>query len=191
MLLYNLGRSYEALGDFEKATSTYDDYLTQAGDIPDRAAIEARVANLRKTIDEKHKLARERDEAMAAKAQGGAAPVAPAHADTSKPSPSPVPWIIAGVGIAGLGVGAGLGGAALSKNAGAKDAPNQEKAASEHEAAKSLALGSTAALVAGGVVLAAGATWGIIDVVAKKSSKSTVQAWIEIRPTFVSTRVTF
>ncbi len=126
-LLYNLARAYENLGDLDNAVATYNAYLRDVSDIKDRPAIEAKVATLQKEIDDKATLSKERDDALA-RAN---------HPDTTKPPPdadvprarrpvSPVPWIIAGVGVAGIAAGAGVGAAALSKNDAATKAASQK-----------------------------------------------------------------
>src|SRR5687768_17153818 len=48
ILLYNLGRALEGLGETEEAAEAYERYLAEGTDIEDRAAIERRVATLRR-----------------------------------------------------------------------------------------------------------------------------------------------
>jgi tetratricopeptide (TPR) repeat protein len=165
VLLYNLARSEEGLGDYPAAVDAYERYLVQAKDVKDRGSIEQRVATLRKSMAEKERLARERDEAERAKQQapksdasagGGPAPQAA--------SPSPWPWALFGVGAAGVVVGGILGGVALSKNGNADSAPSQLEASDGRSSAEGLALGSTIALIAGGTIAGVGLIWGIADV---------------------------
>lgn len=194
VLLYNLAKAYEGLGDLEDAAKTYDQYLADEKDVPDRAAIEEKVRNFRKSIAEKERLAKERDEARALlqKKDAPEAPKAPAR----RP-PSPVPWVFVGVGTAGLVVGGVLGGLALGKNADADVAPSQRDAAEAHDAATSMALGSTVALVAGGALTGGGLLWGIIDVVTRgpvteaDADKPKDDVSIRVGPTFVGLDVAF
>jgi len=191
LLLYNLARAYEGLGDFENALATYESYLSTAKDVPDRGAIEQRIATLKSTIADREKLARERDEAQARAAASAANNQAAASKPVETASPSPIPWIIAGVGVAGIGVGAGLGAVALSKDSDAQTASSQRDAVDLHDSATGLALGSTIAFIAGGVIAAGGTTWGIIDIATlgpatSDDAKTAPAAALRVGPTSVS-----
>jgi tetratricopeptide (TPR) repeat protein len=78
---------------------------------------------------------------------------------------SPIPWAIAGVGAAGVVVGGVLGAVAKSREEDALAEPVQLTAAELRDEAEGFALGANIGLVAGGALLAAGLTWGIVDVV--------------------------
>jgi tetratricopeptide (TPR) repeat protein len=165
VLLYNLARSEEGLGDYPAAVDAYERYLVQAKDVKDRGSIEQRVATLRKSIEEKQRLAHERDEAERAKQQ--AAKSGEGTGGEPAPqvsSPSPWPWALFGVGAAGVVVGGILGGVALSKNGNADSAASQLEASDGRSSAEGLALGSTIALIAGGTIAGVGLIWGIADV---------------------------
>lgn len=175
VLLYNLAKAYEGLGDLENATATYEKYLAEEKEIPDRAAIEEKVKNFKKTIAEKERLAKERDEALAKLKQKDGAPKKDAPTpDVSKRAPSPVPWVFVGVGAAGVIVGGVLGGLAVGKDDDAKAAPSQMDAVDLHESAKGLALGSTVGFIAGGALMGGGLLWGIIDVATRGPAKPAV-----------------
>src|SRR5215212_10871269 len=52
VLLYNLGRAYEGLGDTAGALDAYTRYLAADPNAADRASIESRVATLKRQLDE-------------------------------------------------------------------------------------------------------------------------------------------
>jgi tetratricopeptide (TPR) repeat protein len=165
VLLYNLARSQEGLGDYPAAVDAYERYLAQAKDVKDRGSIEQRVATLRKSIAEKERLGRERDEAERAKEQAKPRPAGEGGEPTAQTaSPSPWPWALVGVGAAGVVVGGILGGLALSKNSSADGAPSQLEASDGRSSAEGLALGSTIAFIAGGAIAGVGLILGIADV---------------------------
>jgi tetratricopeptide (TPR) repeat protein len=152
VLLYNLGRAYEGLGDLDNALRAYSDFLVAQPDTPDRGAIEGRTASLKHQIDERERLKREREAADARAAQ---APLPEKHR-------SVVPWIVAGVGAAGVGAGVVFGLIAESKHATASNDPVQVTAAEEQSNAKSFATAANLTMIAGGVVLVGGVVWGAL-----------------------------
>lgn len=161
VLLYNLARAREGLGQFDTAVVAYEQYLREAGTIADRGAIEAKVATLKRDLEDKKRLAAERDAAMRLP-DPPQKPIDQPDPDTGA-GPLPWPWVIAGVGAAGLAVGGALGGFALAKNSDAEGAAVQADAFALRSDAEDLALGSTIAFIAGGAVLAGGFIWGIVD----------------------------
>jgi tetratricopeptide (TPR) repeat protein len=191
-LLYNIARAYENVGDLDHAVQTYEQYLREAKEIKDRPAIEEHVAVMKKEIADKAQLAKERDEALKKSAKKDEPPSAPS-APVAKRSPSPAPWIIAAIGVGSLGAGAGLGAVALSKNGDATKAASQLDASNLHDSAKSLALGSTIAFVAGGVIAGVGLTWGIIDVATRgpASTESKTSVKVTIGPASAGARIDF
>lgn len=170
VLVYNLARAQDGLGEFEKAIASYELYLSTAKEVPDRGAIEQRLTTLKKAIEDKARLASERDAALRAQEEAAKAPpVAPPPkppAPVAEPdSASAAPWIIAGLGALGVGAGATLGALALSKDSDAGAATtSQVDAVDLHDSATGLALGATIAFTVGGVVLGTGLIWGIVDV---------------------------
>jgi tetratricopeptide (TPR) repeat protein len=179
VLLYNLGRAYQENGQFEQAIVTFERYLAIAGEeLQDRAAIEERIAMLRSKLEQqKQREAKPPPAKPAPRPQP--AKRAPVPPDTEV---SPFPWVIAGVGAAGMIAGAVMGGVALSRNAGATSAGSQVEGQSEREGAEQLALGSTLALSIGGAILAGGAVWGIVDVVAAGPADDAAahRTWIRV-----------
>ena len=57
VLLYNLARAYEGLGELERAAAAYEQYLVAEPDTKDRGAIEQKVSNIRKQVAERDALA--------------------------------------------------------------------------------------------------------------------------------------
>ncbi len=163
VLLYNLGRAQDGAGEFEAAIESYQQYLDEAGDIPDRGAIERRIETLRENLAERARLGRLDEVADGSGDTTGNAETTSEAADAG--GPSAAPWIVVGVGVVGIGVGAVLGGVALSAHDEAVNAPSQEETLAAQDRAEGLALGSTIAFVAGGVIAGAGLVWGVIDLV--------------------------
>jgi len=149
ILLYNLGRALEGLGDLEGSIDAFERYLSEEPDAEDRGGIERRIETMRE------RLARGDDDA------GGSEPVAPVEEDGA--AIDPLPWVIAGVGAVGLGVGALLGGLASAKHDEAVEAPVHRDAAAAQEDADELALLANVAFAVGGAVAIGGVVWGIVD----------------------------
>ena len=179
VLDFNIGKAYEALGESAKAISHYETFLKNVADVPDRAEIEANVVLLKKSL--------------APKESAPIAPViAPAPIVDVADGPSPIPWIIAGLGLAGLGVGAGLGAAASSTNDDVASAPNQIEGSELRSSAEGLALGANLAFGIGGAVLAGGVIWGIVDVTSGSSNDDAGAAvTARIGPTWAELAITF
>ncbi len=176
VLVYNRARAAEGIGNVDAAISGYEKYLTEEPNTPDRGAIEQRLVTLKRQRDERAALERERD---ARRNQPAPAPApVPTHdpaADQPKAAHSPYPYVVAGVGGVGILVGAILGGVAVSKNGDAANEHVQTKAIDLKDSADGLAGASTASFVIGGVLVAAGVAWWIIDHRARPSTRS---AWL-------------
>ena len=85
-----------------------------------------------------------------------------------------------------------LGSFALSKNDEAELAPSQQQAFELRDSAESFATGSTALFVIGGVVLAGGVTWGIIELVSQDdTAPSANKAELMLGPSSVWLKTTF
>lgn len=157
VLLYNLGRAYEALGKPSDAADAYAKYLDEEPEASDRRAIEGRIATLR----------------------GQANELAAARRDPAQPSReesdgvAAVPWIVAGIGAAALGTGAVLGILADDVHDDAAADPVQRSAFEKQEDAESLARAATVTLIAGAVVSAMGLAW--LGVRAARSPSTTAR----------------
>jgi tetratricopeptide (TPR) repeat protein len=159
VLLYNLARAYEGMGALPDAVQAYADFLAADPTAKDRGAIEARIATLRAQIDEQSRLQREAADRERER-----------HRETPHPSGvSPIPWIVAGVGGAGLVTGAVFGALSIARhNAANSDA--QAYMDSDQSQARSFAAAANIAFIAGGVLAAAGITWGIVDLGSSRSA---------------------
>jgi tetratricopeptide (TPR) repeat protein len=157
VLLYNLGRAYEGIGDPAAAAQAYEAFLAAQPSAPDRGALERRIATLRAQLAERDALRKRAQESAAA---------------ASARRASAVPWVVAGVGAAGLVAGGVVGILAHQRNEQAKQEPTYARADVLHAQAQSQAMVSTVCFIAGGVVLAGGLLWGILDVSAARRSAS-------------------
>jgi hypothetical protein len=176
VLLYNLGRAYEALGKPEEAADAYDAYLREEPSAVDKRAIEGRTATLRAQAAE-----------LAAARKADAPSTAP---QPSTPLPQPtdpppsvreqsspiVPWIVLATGAAVAGTGLVLGGIAQSRHDEAVNEPVQTMAASVQEDAESYARAATITLVAGAVVALVGAGWLAIRATASSGATTSTRA---------------
>jgi tetratricopeptide (TPR) repeat protein len=175
VLLFNLAKAYEGKGDQETAIRFYERYLAEAEDVPDRGALERKIATLRAQIAKNRELQRN-VEAERRRAE---------EAEREKPSPSAVPWVLAGAGFAGLAVGVVLGVLAKDKEDEVEAEPVQLDADALLDEAERLAIGANVAFAVGGALALAGATWGIVDVVLVNREPE-VQAVLEIGATGVA-----
>ncbi|HSO40493.1 MAG TPA: hypothetical protein VLT33_48535 [Labilithrix sp.] len=158
VLLYNIGRAYEALGSSTQAADAYATYLLEEPRAPDRRAIEIRIETLRAQANELEKARSLPPPVEAKPLPPEAAPLAPPAPPRSE-STVVVPWIVAGVGVVGIGAGVALGLAAQSRHRSAVDEPGQAAAQREQDRAETLATGATVAFVAGAAVAAVGIGW--------------------------------
>lgn len=181
VLLYDLGRAYEALGRPADAADAYARYLEEDANAPDRRAIEGRVATLRA----------EAAELEAARQRPEPPPPPPARREAPPPSPPPppksdgldaVPWIVAGAGVAALGTGIVLGNVARARHDDAVGTRVQADAARKQDQAETLGRAATITIVAGAVVAACGVAWAVIRAM---QSPSAARAAPPRLPTFV------
>jgi tetratricopeptide (TPR) repeat protein len=153
VLLYNLGRAYEGQGDLGAAADAYEAFLRAQPGTPDRGALERRIATLRRQFAEKEALKKRASEQPSS-------------------NPSAVPWVVAGFGAAGLVTGAVMGVLSGQRNADARTEPTYVEAERLHSQAETFSKVANISFIAGGVLLAAGVVWGILDLSAKKGHSS-------------------
>jgi tetratricopeptide (TPR) repeat protein len=167
VILFNLARAYEGLGDLQKAVDAYTRYLDRAPDASDRRSIEQRIATLSKQIDDRKALEQQRDEERAraehARQAAEEAQKRAAREEEARRGAGPWPWIVAGTGLAGVGVGVALGAVSHGRYEDAVSDVYKGPAQSDYSAAQTYATGANVAFVAGGVLAAAGVAWLLVD----------------------------
>lgn len=157
VLVYNRARAEEALGNMDEAIKGYEAYLAQEPNAVDRGAIEQRLQTLKRQREDKENAEKER-----------AAPK-PDPVIILQPAPPPphkrsiLPYVVIGVGAAGLLTGTVFGLFALSGKDDAVAEPTQKKAMDLKDQADTSATISTVSFIAGAVLVAAGATWWVLD----------------------------
>ncbi|MEM9191912.1 MAG: tetratricopeptide repeat protein [Myxococcota bacterium] len=168
VLLFNLARACEEADDLECAVDSYQRYLDAEPDLEDRGAIEARIRRLNQRIEEAQR------------------PAPPAVVTVEPSKPSPVPWVVAGVGVASVVVGIVFGVMANSSHddavAEASFVPAQE---AQDEAERNATIANIT-LIAGGIVAGAGLVWGIIDVLSSGGEPEERSIDVALSPTGVS-----
>lgn len=157
VLLYNLGRAYEGVGNLEEAAKAYSDFLEASPNVPDRGAVTQRISSLRRQIEEKKALERQRVEAEREKR------AAEARAEQSRHRPSIVPWIVAGVGVLGIGAGAYSGALSNDRHDEAMNEPSYLFAKERQESAETAATVANVLFIVGGALVVAGVVWGVLD----------------------------
>lgn len=142
VLIYNLARAYEGMGDFARSVEAYEQYLRQVPEAPDRGAIEARLQTLRREAAES-----QRHQA------GGRRPA------RSGGIMGPLPYFLLGLGAAAVGVGALFGVLSNQAHQDALDATDFTSAFTAQEDAEAFAAAANVSFVVGGAILLSGAAW--------------------------------
>lgn len=174
ILLYNLARAHEALGELEEARDAYRSFIQADPKTTDRGAIEGRIRSLEGLIAERERKSQP-DPSLSSAPKGAAA--------ESEKSASAFPWVLAGVGVAGLGVGGLLGGLSLSASSEAEDATTSGLRASELSAdADAFALGANVSFGVGAAIAIAGVIWGSVDLASLEGKTNEVTARVQVGP---------
>lgn len=174
VLLYNLARAYEALGQSKEAAEAYAQYLNEEPNAPDRKAIEGRITTLRAQAAQAAELAARQssppsgEESKERDTKDKDVVVEPRESAAS----SVVPWVVVGAGALTIGAGFVIYGLAQGKHDDATQDPVQLSAAGKQDSAEGLATAATATILAGAVVTVIGAAW----VVVRMTSSSTTRA---------------
>jgi tetratricopeptide (TPR) repeat protein len=165
VLLFNLARAYEGLGDQVKAIDAYEAYLKAEPTASDHGSIEQRLATLRKDVAARTALEEQRDEARrhAEEERQRAIEERRKAAAEALHAKSAFPWVLASVGGAGVVAGVVLGVISRSRYQAAVDEPYRAPAADAYASAKTYALAANVGLIAGGAVAAIGLTWGLVE----------------------------
>jgi len=197
MLHYNLARALEGSGDMSGAVESFETYLEQRPDAPDRGAVESRLTTLRRQLREREQLERERDEARA-RAGGDGDEGSEVEEDEAYDEGAPddggggsvniAPWLVAGAGVAVVGVGFAFAAVGQSKHDEAVANPEHRMASELSGQADTFATLANVFFVVGGVAAAAGIVWGILTLGGDDDDAS---ASLGIGPGSVAVRGTF
>ncbi len=178
VLLYNLGRAYEAIGRLGDAADAYAEYLREDPRAADRGAIEGRITTLRSQAEQLARAKAPLEEPRLPPAEERSPPTEDRTAADEPPAPKTeapglvLPFVVATVGAVGIGTGVALALFADSRHEAAVRDVGQASAQKKQDEAETLATGATIALVAGGAVATAGLTWLGIRAVSKSRSVS-------------------
>lgn len=175
ILLYNLARALEGSGDTAGAIEQYERYLAAVPDLDDRGALERRVATLKAELARRTPppaIVEERPPDGGGATTGTATVDGPQASSPPRAVPMPteapparrLPWVIAGGGVAVLAAGATFGYLARARHDAAVDEPVQAEAARLQDQAHTFATVANVGLIGGGLLVAGGAIWGVIEV---------------------------
>jgi tetratricopeptide (TPR) repeat protein len=170
LLLYNLGRAQEGLGDPEGALDSYEQYLKEAKQVDDRGAIERRIETLKAQIEkqkadaeaakrmqeEQQRLQEEQERLRRERAQNPPVPI-----DDRTPVEKYGPWTVMSLGGAIVGTGLVFGIRSGAKHDDAVAAPGQRDAEALQASAKDYATIANVLFITGGVAIAAGIGWKV------------------------------
>lgn len=172
VLLFNLARAYEGLGDVDAALAALEHYLQADPRAPDRGAIEQRIGTLKRQREERIALEKQRDEERR-RAEEERAKRAKATASNVRER-SVVPYVLVGAGVAGLATGTVFRVLSGDRHdSAARLSTSQVSAVREQDTAESYATVATIAFVSGGVLAAAGITWWVVE---RRAPASTTRA---------------
>jgi tetratricopeptide (TPR) repeat protein len=165
LLLYNLGRAQEGLGDTAGALESYEQYLKDAKEIKDRGAIERRIETLKAQIAKAEADARQRaeEEERRRREEEERKRNPPPPIDTRTPLEKYGPWTTMGVGGAVVLTGVYFGVRASSRHDDALATPIQRDAAELQASAERSATIANVMFAAGGAVLAGGIVWKLLQ----------------------------
>jgi tetratricopeptide (TPR) repeat protein len=171
LLLYNLGRAQEGLGDIPGAVDSYERYLADGKQIQDRGAIERRLETLKAQLasrdEEQKRLAEEearRKQAEEERKQAEAERLRleeAARANARSPVETWGPWITMGTGGVLLATGFYFGARSSSTHDDAVASPIQRDARELQDSAERSATIANVMFVVGGVAIAGGIGWKI------------------------------
>ncbi len=171
LLLYNLGRAQEGLGDLPGAVASYEKYLKDGKEITDRGAIERRVETLKAQLaardEEQKRLAEEEQKRKQAEEDRRRAEEERKRIEAERlaAQKSPLetwgPWITIGAGTAIVATGFYFGARASSTHDDAVATPVQRDAAELQASAESSAKIANVLFVVGGLATAGGIGWKV------------------------------
>jgi tetratricopeptide (TPR) repeat protein len=163
LLLYNLGRAQEGLGDAQGALDSYEKYLADAKDIKDRGAIERRIATLKAQLAKQEADAKRRaeEEERRKREEEERRRNPPPPIDDRGPLEKYGPWITMGSGGAVVLTGVFFGINASTTHDDAVATPIQRDAAELQRSAERQATIANVLFVVGGAAIAGGLAWKV------------------------------
>ncbi|MEM9191902.1 MAG: tetratricopeptide repeat protein, partial [Myxococcota bacterium] len=166
-LHYNLARTLNQMDRWEEARAEYRTYLRLDPTAANRSSVEARIRELDERI-ERRREALPSDAPVDAAAAGSAELVTDSavRGAPSSSSVNPIPWLVAGVGAAALV--AAIPFAVLSRDAidEARTSESHLEAVNPASDAETFTTTANVLFIVGGAIAAAGAVWGLIDLLA-------------------------
>jgi tetratricopeptide (TPR) repeat protein len=177
ILLYNMARAYERMGDAEGALGAYRRYLERAPDAADREAVERRVAEL--------EAAQAPDRPVVEEPPPPAAPApdeAPARPERLGVRTFLGPLIVSGAGLLTIGAGLVLGGLSTSAHEDAVDDPDFLSAWDSQQTAERLALSANVVLAIGAAMIVGAAVWAIVTWLLHRRAGGGASATPGVRP---------
>jgi tetratricopeptide (TPR) repeat protein len=184
LLLYNLGRAQEGMGDSRGAVQSYEQYLQDAQEIKDRGAIERRIETLKAQIAKQEEDARRRaaEEERRRREEEERRLHPPPPIDDRTPLQKYGPWITMGAGGAAVVTGVFFGIRASSTHDDAVATPIQRDADElQHSAVRSAKIANVL-FVVGGAAIAGGLAWQVWQ----WKSGGTTSAQLIVRPSSVA-----
>jgi tetratricopeptide (TPR) repeat protein len=165
ILLYNLARALEGLGDTEGAILNYERFLDSAKTVEDRGAIERRLVTLKEQLAAKEQAAKPKPPEPPVIAPPPPPPQPPPHREpTAMPRPSSSLPPVATIVLGGLAIGSGAYIGRLSRNEHdlAVSDPVQLEAQQHQDRARSYATTANITMAVGGAVVLGGLIWEIV-----------------------------
>lgn len=161
--LYNIARALEGMGQLEEAAETYQRYLDEAPDTDIAGAVRRRLTTLRRLHAQTN-----RDEEPEPLPDLPPPPPTP----ESDGGLSPVPFVLAGIGVAGLVAAGVLTALAVGEHDASQEVGISHQLTVERfDRAETLALGGNIAFAVGGSFLLAGMVGFLIDVMSRPSTE--------------------
>lgn len=181
ILIYNLARAHEELGNAEQAIKYFETYLVRAPEAPDRPDVERRIRVMKAILEKANKEEppppppeeEEEEKAEEPPPEPEPEPEPPPPADEGT-NLMPWAWTAIGVGVAAAGAGVYFGleaqDAEERNQAAANDPDRQDELDSTAQDAEDNATLATAMFVTSGVLIATGATLWILDATSGEQS---------------------
>lgn len=154
VLLYNLARAYEGMGNDAEAVKTYRAYLKDEPTTPDRGAIEAKITTLENKLAEQERLRR-------ANAEQAKRAAEPPPAAAPPPKKSVAPWLVVGGGGLAVAGSVVLFALASSKDGEAESERVQLAAEAAADDARTLGTAGLVTAIVGGALVAGGLVWAL------------------------------